>query len=168
MGRYPVDESPDSMGAPELRQTTLRWLVGIAGLLLMGLACVPSPPGMPIAEPLERPVGYVEDVQRVLDRRCVVCHSCYNAPCQLKLSSFEGAERGGTKARVYDSARLRPVPPTRLFVDESTTDGWRTRGFHSVLQSKAEPPLNDSLLFLMLEAKRRTPTPKGEFMEIRQ
>mgnify|MGYP001829222264 FL=1 len=164
MGGDLMSESLVSKGGTRTRRpATMRALVGAVGLLLMGVACVPSPPGLPIAEPLERPVGYVEDVQRILDRRCVVCHSCYNAPCQLKLSSFEGTERGGTKARVYDSARLRPVPPTRLFTDASTTDGWRTRGFHSVLQSEAEPPLNDSLLFLMLEAKRRTPMPKGEY-----
>ena len=33
-------------------------------------------------------------VQPLLDRRCVVCHACYDAPCQLKLSSPEGIERG--------------------------------------------------------------------------
>jgi hypothetical protein len=141
----------------------LRVFVCLFAVWSMGLACVPSPEGLPIRQPTGQPASFVKDVKPVLDRRCVVCHSCYNAACQLKLSSFEGAERGGSKDRVYDSARLRPVEPTRLFTDEQTTDGWRDRGFHSVLESRAEEPLNDSLLFLMLEAKQREPIPSGEY-----
>lgn len=135
----------------------------LAALAQLGLACVPSPKGVPIEASVDRAVTWTEDVKPLLDRRCVVCHSCYNAACQLKLSSYEGATRGGTKAKVYDGSRLRNVPPTRLFTDAHSVDGWRRRGFHSVLESGAEAPLNDSLLFLMLEAKRRDPVPRGEY-----
>ena len=39
---------------------------------------------------------YWQDVKPVLEQRCVVCHACYDAPCQLKLSSIEGIERGAS------------------------------------------------------------------------
>ncbi len=32
-------------------------------------------------------ISYNEKVRPVLESRCVVCHGCYDAPCQLKLSS---------------------------------------------------------------------------------
>ena len=141
----------------------LRIVIAIACSFLLGLACVPSPEGLPEPAQLARPVTFLDDVKPVLDTRCVVCHSCYNAACQLKLSSFEGAERGGTKEKVYSSSRLRRAEPTRLFTDAPTTDAWRARGFHSVLQSRAQGPRNDALLFMFLEAKRRDPVPSGEY-----
>jgi len=30
---------------------------------------------------------YLARIQPILDRRCLACHSCYNAPCQLQLGS---------------------------------------------------------------------------------
>ncbi len=41
-------------------------------------------------------------------------HACYDAPCQLKLGSTAGLDRGATKQVVYDGARLKAVSPTRL------------------------------------------------------
>ncbi len=35
-------------------------------------------------------ISYEGRVRPVLERCCVVCHGCYDAPCQLKLSSPEG------------------------------------------------------------------------------
>jgi uncharacterized membrane protein len=32
-------------------------------------------------------ISYNDSVRPILQRRCVVCHGCYDAPCQLKLSS---------------------------------------------------------------------------------
>jgi len=42
----------------------------------------------------QQPVSYNHDIKPLLEKRCVVCHSCYDAPCQLKLSSGEGITRG--------------------------------------------------------------------------
>ena len=67
-------------------------------------------------------------VQDVLNKRCVVCHGCYDAPCQLKLSSPEGWLRGASKQKVYDSSRLEDAPMTRLGVDAAMPD-WREKGF---------------------------------------
>jgi len=107
--------------------------------------------------------GYLSDAKPILDQRCAVCHSCYNAACQLKLTSHEGVERGGTKALVYDGSRLKPQPPTRLFFDAGSTEEWRTKGFHSVTESGAEDPYNDSLMLHMLNAKRLQPLSEGQY-----
>lgn len=89
----------------------------------------------------ERAVPYSE-VQKVFDNRCVLCHSCNNAPCQLNLTSFEGFIRGATKQMVYQPERLASVPTTRLGIDAKTTDGWRSKGFFAIHEGSAsENPL---------------------------
>src|SRR5674476_992690 len=50
-------------------------------------------------------VSFNKDVKPILDSRCVACHGCYDAPCQLKLGSIDGLDRGATKQLVYDSIR---------------------------------------------------------------
>ncbi len=107
-------------------------------------------------------ISYREDVQPILDKRCVVCHACYDAQCQLKLSAWEGVARGASKQKVYDAARLREAPTTRLFVDAQTPSAWRSLDFHPVLNERAATPegnLSGSVLFRMLELKRRHPLP---------
>ncbi len=140
-----------------------RILAIISTLFLVGVACVPSPLPPVTVEPVARPVSFLKDVKPVLDRRCTVCHSCYNAACQLKLDSFEGAERGGSKQAVYSSSRLRPQQPTRLFIDAQSEAEWRALDFHSVLESHAASPANDALMLYLLEAKRLVPKPRGEY-----
>ncbi len=141
----------------------LRLLIAIVTLACLGTTCAPSPLPPIRVEPVSRPVGYLEDVKPILDRRCAVCHSCYNAPCQLKLDSFEGAERGASRKPIYEPARIHPAQPTRLFVDADSSAGWRELDFHSVLESRAAAPANDALMLYLLEAKRRFPTPRGEY-----
>lgn len=72
-------------------------------------------------------------VKGVLDQRCVVCHSCYDAPCQLKLTSPSGLLRGGSKEAVYHTQRLNDAQPTRLGIDAQSVPEWRDLGFHTVL-----------------------------------
>jgi hypothetical protein len=135
-------------------------MIGLASLLAACRGEVPLPVAI---EASVRPLSYLEDVKPVLDRRCVVCHSCYNAACQLKLSSYEGLDRGASKQGVYSSSRLRAQEPTRLFQDAQTTEEWRANGFSSVLESSTGAEGNDSILLELLEAKRRQPTPMGEY-----
>jgi hypothetical protein len=106
--------------------------------------------------PLERTVSFDKDVKPVLESRCVVCHACYDAPCQLLLSSPEGAERGATKQTVYDASRLKAAPPTRMFVDARSTEEWRAREFFSVLSPE------DPLLLSMLALGRAHPPAEGQ------
>ncbi len=103
---------------------------------------------------------FQRDIQPILDHRCVACHACYDAPCQLNLGSDEGLRRGAINKKVYDSTRVRPAKPTRLFVDANTEDEWRDRGFHSVLQPAAGAGANDAgLLVRLLALKRQHPQP---------
>jgi hypothetical protein len=114
------------------------------------------------------PAGAVEyhaDVEPILNRRCLVCHACYDAPCQLKMESFAGLDRGATKALVYHSARLVEAPPTRLGIDAQTTAQWRTKGFDPVLNERsqnASTNLNASVLYNMLALKVKNPLPVGK------
>ncbi len=141
----------------------LRILAVVSTLFMVAAACVPSPLPPVMVEPISRPVSFMDDVKPVLDRRCAVCHSCYNAACQLKLDSFEGAQRGGSKQAVYSAARIHPQQPTRLFVDAHSEEAWRKLDFHSVLESRAASPANDALMLYLLEAKRLDPKPRGEY-----
>jgi hypothetical protein len=112
-------------------------------------------------------VSFYEDVQPILERRCSVCHSCYDAPCQLKTTCFEGLDRGGTKALVYNSARLTADPPTRLHIDADSAQGWRELNFHPVLNERNQTPvanLDNSLLYLMLQLKKNNPLPQTDLL----
>ena len=54
----------------------------------------------------QQQLSYEDEVRPVLQRRCVVCHGCYDAPCQLKLSSPAGITRGASKELVYNAGRF--------------------------------------------------------------
>ena len=110
---------------------------------------------------LGRELSFETDVKPVLDGRCVVCHSCNDAPCQLQLSSPEGALRGATKGAVYDSSRLRAIRPTRLFDDAGSSEEWRARGFFPVLGAPDSLP-GDALLLRMLALGRTHSVTPGE------
>ncbi|MBV1857787.1 MAG: fatty acid cis/trans isomerase [Nannocystaceae bacterium] len=89
----------------------------------------------------EHAVDYWTEVRPIVASRCVVCHGCYDAPCQLKLGSPEGIDRGGTEAKVYEAVRLLEAPMTRLFEDAQTTPAWRHAGFHPVLNERTQSVL---------------------------
>ena len=112
-------------------------------------------------------ISFYDDVQPILERRCDVCHGCYDAPCQLKLTCFEGIERGGTKKLVYDTSRLKRVKPTRLFIDADSEEKWRRMEFHPVLNERDQTPqanLENSVVNMMLELKKEHPQPTTELL----
>ena len=105
-------------------------------------------------------ISYDKKVRPVLESRCVVCHGCYDAPCQLKLSSPEGIHRGANKKKVYNAARLTADAPTRLFIDAMTTEEWRQKGFETVLNEgevNKVRNLEDSVMYRMLRQKQLYP-----------
>jgi Fatty acid cis/trans isomerase (CTI) len=109
-------------------------------------------------------VDFEHTVQPIFDRRCLVCHACYDAPCQLKMENFSGIDRGASTVAVYDSARLLEAPPTRLGIDAQTTQQWREKDFHPVLNERDQTPqhnLNASVLYNMLVLKASNPLPSG-------
>ena len=105
---------------------------------------------------------FFHDVKPILDQRCVVCHGCYDAPCQLKLSAYEGLDRGASKEIVYNGTRLLSATPSRLFVDAKDTQGWRDRQFYPVLNEREQTPvanLQGSSFYRMLALKQKHPLP---------
>jgi len=140
-----------------------------AGVLLLtclaACARLAPPPAPPVLPSLPRPpagaiISFQDQVKPILDRRCVVCHGCNDAPCQVLLSSAAGVARGASKTAVYDSSRLTAAQPTRLFVDAQTTAAWRDRGFFSVTHPEAAPGAA-SLMLSMLALGRAHAFPPG-------
>ncbi|MDB4975317.1 MAG: fatty acid cistrans isomerase [Myxococcaceae bacterium] len=113
---------------------------------------MPAPTSAPEQQALEW-----QAAKHTFDQRCVVCHGCYDAPCQLKLSSWDGIARGGTKQKVYDASRLRQADPTRLNIDAHEIGEWRAKGFYPVLPENSQTDPRLSLLTRMLELKRDNP-----------
>jgi len=105
-------------------------------------------------------ISFKEEVQPILESRCVVCHGCYDAPCQLKLTSPEGIHRGANKKKVYNGARITADAPTRLFIDAQATAEWRQKGFDTILnegESNKVRNLENSVMYRMLRQKRLYP-----------
>ena len=124
-----------------VRQITALFFISMLMLLLS--ACTPSEKSITADQATveydllysmpKETISYDEEVRPVLENRCVVCHGCYDAPCQLKLSSPEGIHRGANKEKVYNAGRFDAAEPTRLFIDAMTTEEWRQKGFDTVL-----------------------------------
>lgn len=102
------------------------------------------------------------DVKPILDNRCVVCHACYDGPCQLKLTAWEGVARGANRQPVYDSTRLREAPMSRLFADAQLPSEWRTKNFTAVLNERPAPEANlaASVIYRSLALKQAHPLPE--------
>lgn len=111
---------------------------------------------------------FINEVKPIIDNRCVVCHACYDAPCQLKMSSVEGIDRGASKALVYQGTRLTASAPTRLFEDALTTQEWREADFHPVLNERMQNStanLDAGLVARMLIQKENHPLPDQKQLE---
>lgn len=148
-------------------------LIRVVGLsLLLVLSACSSQSSTSLGEPVRvdynlllslpaQPISYQQKVKPVLERRCIVCHGCYDAPCQLKLSAYEGLTRGANKALVYDGTRILGATPTRLFIDAKTTEEWRLKDFQPVLNEvntkDPEQNLENSVLYQMLRLKQLHP-----------
>lgn len=105
---------------------------------------------------------FYHDIKPILDGRCVVCHGCYDAPCQLKLSSYAGLDRGANKDKVYDGTRLLASSLSRLFIDARSTEEWRSKDFYPVLNERKQVPdanRQGSVLLNMLQLKQAHPLP---------
>ncbi|MBW2542779.1 MAG: fatty acid cis/trans isomerase [Deltaproteobacteria bacterium] len=149
------------------RAATALWLLATT-LLCLGMTCAQAPPVelATLPAPAESElISFDEQVKPVLDRRCVVCHGCYDAPCQLLLSSHEGVDRGATKDPVYHSTRLLTAPLTRLEIDAQTTAEWREKNFYSVLENSASEGYGSLLLNMLALGQSRPVTPDARLPE---
>lgn len=106
--------------------------------------------------------AYWDDVKPIIDNRCVVCHGCYDAPCQLKMSAFEGIDRGSSSEKVYDGGRLLAASLTRLFDDGNNTKEWREKSFYPVLNERSqnsEANKESGVMYKMLKLKKENSFP---------
>ncbi|EGV17387.1 fatty acid cistrans isomerase [Thiocapsa marina 5811] len=102
---------------------------------------------------------YSTQVQPIFDRRCIACHGCLGSPCNVKLDSFPGVDRGGFGQNPY-STRLTADPRTDMDAADSTAQ-WRERGFYPILArtASAQSNLDDSILYRMIDAGMRHNVP---------
>ncbi|TNF24868.1 MAG: hypothetical protein EP329_24075 [Deltaproteobacteria bacterium] len=107
---------------------------------------------------------YLDEVQLVFARRCVNCHGCSDAPCQLKLTSYEAVVRGSNGDDLFGS-RLMSIPASRMadgritdsegLIDfEATRASWRARGFYGVTEQGSASPMRR-----FIERARTNPDP---------
>ncbi|NOJ21969.1 fatty acid cis/trans isomerase [Vibrio coralliilyticus] len=111
---------------------------------------------------------FLSEVKPIIDNRCVVCHACYDAPCQLKMSSVAGIDRGASKELVYQGTRLTAATPSRLFEDAQTTEQWRSMDFHPVLNERDQTRtanIEAGLVAKMLMQKEAHPLPNQTQLE---
>ena len=131
-------------------------------MFFAGCATTPQEPAYQL-EPPDRRLDYLADVEPILVKRCVVCHSCYNSPCQLKLSSWDGLERGASKEKIYNGARLKSMDPSRLLVDAHSEKQWREKGFYPVTGTVERKEYDESIMYLLLDHKRLNPDTTGVY-----
>jgi len=142
----------------------------LAASVLFGLQCASAPPLDLPALPAPAPgqtISYEEEVEPVLEKRCVVCHACYDASCQLKMSSIEGIERGASPQVVYNQSRLKMARPMRLFEDAQSVPEWRAMGFHPVLnehEDTIEANQEAGVMHRILTLKEQNPLPEGKLL----
>jgi hypothetical protein len=101
---------------------------------------------------------FINHVKPIFASRCIGCHACEAAPCQLKLDSYEGVDRGATTA--YPKAiKFSTQPQTRIFKDSKTTKGWRKKGFWPVVKHDGnlskEELLEGSLLYQYMKQGKK-------------
>lgn len=141
----------------------LLYLFGLLSLLFLFLIMSGSIsdsnpiPASVLPAPVKQRVSYTKEIQPILESKCLACHSCFDAPCQLKLENTEGLLRGAIHEEIYDGVRTEAMSPTRLGIDELTIDGWRERGFFSVLHAENEQSL--PLMLSMLRLAKQHPFP---------
>jgi hypothetical protein len=107
---------------------------------------------------------YWKEVRPLLDQRCVSCHACFEAPCQLNLTSYAGLTRGANPEVVYSGRRLLASQPTRLGIDAQTNVEWRQMGFFPVLNERQQTPEANreaGVMYRLLSMKRANPGPES-------
>lgn len=126
--------------------------IGTAAALLLGTSMLG---GMASAQG----VSFSEDVKPILDRKCVACHACWDAPGQLDLRSTAGILRGAKKIDPY-GMRAEATTPTSVWNSGNTLEDWRAEGFFSVLEGG-----KDSIMAKMLRHGYDNPVEPNELID---
>jgi hypothetical protein len=132
-------------------------LAAIVVPLTIGIRSADSQPAP--ASPAPASDDYTTRIQPIFDSRCIACHSCFNAPCQLNLQSYSGLARGANKLNVYDRSRLKSVAPSRLDIDGRSVSDWRAKDFFDVVGG-TDPARTLLMQLLSLRARHPAVQPK--------
>jgi len=108
----------------------------------MGYASDGYERGGPFSSYLKESDIYLSQVQPIFDRRCAVCHSCFESACQLKLTSADMLIRGAN-SHLPTGGLLKAAPRTDLMV---TLEQQRRGGFYSVTEGNSNSILVNVLL----------------------
>ncbi|MCJ8294823.1 MAG: fatty acid cis/trans isomerase [Colwellia sp.] len=112
-------------------------------------------------------IHFNQQIQPIIENRCVVCHGCYDAPCQLKMESRAGIERGANKAIVYSGERLLTANISDSLsklteLNSESLTPLRQQGFFPVLNERQQieqANTQASLIYQMLQLKKQHPLP---------
>ncbi|KGJ97660.1 fatty acid cis/trans isomerase [Colwellia psychrerythraea] len=112
-------------------------------------------------------IHFNQQIQPIIENRCVVCHGCYDAPCQLKMESRAGIERGANKAIVYSGERLLTAKISDSLsklteLNSQSLAPLRQQGFFPVLNERQQTEqvnTQASLIYQMLLLKKQHPLP---------
>ena len=112
-------------------------------------------------------------IKPIIENRCVVCHGCFDAPCQLKMESLAGLERGANKTQVYNGERLLTAKENHSLstikkVDKETMRSFRQEGFFPVLNERQQSSIantNAGVMYQMLQLKQQHPLPDTSLLD---
>jgi hypothetical protein len=88
---------------------------------------------------------YLGKIQPILAKRCVVCHGCTDAPCQLKLNSYSYVTKGASSVNFY---------ATRLRKAHYPGSEKAAKTFHPVIGNT----LDDSILYRFIQLGMKNTT----------
>jgi hypothetical protein len=152
----PLDEADGGVLAFRKGQTTGGVMFRLRMCCLLAAAILSLSGVIRSASSQPAPAGdeYTARIQTIFDGRCIACHSCYNAPCQLNLQSHSGVARGATKLNVYDGSRPTSVAPSGLDIDGHSVPDWRAKGFFEVVAG-TEPARSLLMQLVSLRARHQ-------------
>ncbi len=81
---------------------------------------------------------YYKTIEPIFAQRCVSCHGCYEAPCQLNMQTYSGVRRGYNPTPIYNMDRYAAMPITQMN-DIYPHEKWRSIGFQPVIHHPVEP-----------------------------
>ena len=151
-------QTEQTMSTPRFASLSAILLAVLFGSAPTLAGTAPTPPTEPPAAESQSPATphYGQDIQPIFDRRCIACHGCLGSPCNLKLDSFAGAQRGAFALNPY-ATHLVDYPRTDMDA-VGTLTGWRALGFYPVLTEEPSQEgtsagnLNGSLMHRLLAA----------------
>ncbi|MGL1903523.1 MAG: fatty acid cis/trans isomerase [Fibrobacterales bacterium] len=80
---------------------------------------------------------YYKTIEPIFAQRCVSCHGCYEAPCQLNMQTYSGVRRGYNPTPIYNMDRYAAMPITQMN-DIYPHEKWRSIGFQPVVNHAVE------------------------------